>query len=145
MQSRHKPLCAAEYDCGVDGRAMALNQRRRTIEEAIEFERGREGVLLEQLEAMFAELEGPGLDEEALARLAPADADLVRAVLRVHEEDDEIAEDIEADEDLLEVDVPDPASDRDELLDEIARLQDEIALSRRRRDAYERYVQALDG
>ena len=124
---------------------MALNQRRRTIEEAIEFERGREGVLLEQLEAMFAELEGPGLDEEALARLTPADADLVRAVLRDHEEDDEIAEDVDADEDWLEVDVPDPASDRDELLDEIARLQDEIALSRRRRDAYERYVEALDG
>jgi hypothetical protein len=124
---------------------MALNQRRRAIGEAIEFEREREVALVEQLEAIFAELEGPALDEEALARMAPADAELVRTVLRGHEADEETAEDVDSDDDWLEVDAVDPAGERDELLAEIARLEEEIALSRRRRDAYQRYADALDG
>lgn len=124
---------------------MALNQRRRTIGEAIVLEREREAALLEQLEEMCAELEGPTLDDEAFTRIASADADLVRTALHGYEADEEIAEDVDSDEDWLEVDETDPTVQRDELLAEIARLQEEVALSRRRRDAYERYVQALDG
>ncbi|HEU0247076.1 MAG TPA: hypothetical protein VFR38_08335 [Gaiellaceae bacterium] len=128
----------------MDGRAMALNQRRRAIGEAVELEREREAALLEQLEEMFAELEGPALDEEVLAQIAPADAELVRSVLRGYDADEESPEAGESDEDWLAVVQPDPATERDELLAEVARLQQEIALSRRRRDAYERYVEALD-
>lgn len=124
---------------------MALNQRRRTIGEAVELEREREAALQEQLEEMFAELEGPALDAEALARIAPADADLVRSVLRGYGADEETPEDVEPDEDWLAAGETDPVTERDELLAEIARLQEEIALSRRRRDAYERYAEALDG
>jgi len=124
---------------------MALNQRRRAIGEAVELEREREAALLEQLEEMFAELEGPALDEEVLARIAPADADVVRSVLRGYDADEESPEADEPDEDWLAVVQPDPATERDELLAEVARLQQEVALSRRRRDAYERYVEALDG
>ncbi len=124
---------------------MALNQRRRVIGEAVELEREREAALLEQLEEMFAELEGSALDEEVLARIASADAELVRSVLRGYDEDEGSPEDEEPDEDWLAVVETDPATDRDELLAEVARLQQEIALSRRRREAYERYVEALDG
>lgn len=123
---------------------MALNQRRRAIGEALELEREREAALLEQLEEIFAELEGPALDEEALARIDPDDADLVRTVLPGYDADDE-GPDGEQEEDWLAVVELDPAAEREELLAEVARLQQEIALSRRRRDAYVRYVEALDG
>ena len=124
---------------------MALNQRRRVIGEAVELEREREAALVEQLEEMFAELEGPALDEEVLARIAPADADLVRSALRGYDVDEESPEGAEPDEAWLAMVRTDPVTERDELLAEIARLQQEIALSRRRRDAYERYVEILEG
>lgn len=123
---------------------MALNQRRRAMGEAAELEREREAALLEQLEEMFAELEGPALDEEVLARIAPADADIVRTALRGYDASEESPED-EPDEDWLADAENDPATERQELLAEIARLEEEIARSRRRRDAFERYVDALDG
>jgi len=108
-------------------------------------ERGREAALLEQLEETVAELEGPRIDEEAFASMPPEDADVVRTVLAGHYPGDE-NRDEEPDEDWLEPDPgPDPEAERQELLAEIARLEEEIARSRRRRDAFERYVDALDG
>lgn len=124
---------------------MALNQRRRAIGEAVELEQEREAALLEQLEEICAELEGPALDEEAFARIAAADADIVRAALSGYEAEEESPDDVDPDEDWLSVVELDPAAEREELLAEVARLQQEIALSRRRRDAYLRYVEVLDG
>src|SRR3970282_1561718 len=65
----------------VDREAMARNQRRRLIGEAVELEQGTEAALLEQLEETVAELEGPRIDEDAFARMTPGDADIVRAVM----------------------------------------------------------------
>jgi len=122
---------------------MARNQRRRLIGEAVELEQGKEAALLEQLEETVAELEGPRLDEEAFARMTPGDADIVRAVLSGQSPGEETPEE-ESDEDWL-APVADREAERQELLAEIARLEEEITRSQRRQDALRRYVDALDG
>lgn len=127
----------------VDREAMARNQRRRMIGEAVELEQGREAALLEQLEETVAELEGPRIDEEAFAHMTPEDADVVRTVLAGRNPGEEIPED-EPDEDWLALEA-DPEAESQELLAEITRLKEEIARSQRRRDAFERYMDALDG
>ena len=87
------------------------------------------------------ESEGPRLDAEVFARLAPEDVALVREALGEQEEDeaDLFAEggflDLEAEEDGEDVEPPGA---------EIARLQEEVAASRRVQAALERYLAALD-
>src|SRR5438128_1534649 len=66
---------------GVDRDAIAREQRRRQAQEALEFERDRASSLEEQVEAIVAELEGPRIDEETLATMAPEDVEVVRAAL----------------------------------------------------------------
>ena len=122
---------------------MARNQRRRLIGEAVELEQGTEAALLEQLEETVAELEGSRIDEEAFARMTPGDADIVRAVMAGQSPGEETPEE-ESDEDWL-APVADPEAERQELLAEIARLEEEITHSQRRRNALQRYVDALDG
>lgn len=122
---------------------MARNQRRRVIGDVVDLEQGREVALLEQLEERVAELEGPRIDEEALARMTPGDAEVVRSVLAGQDPGQETAEE-EPDEDWLAPEA-DPEAERQELLIEITRLEEEIVQSRRRRDAFERYVDALGG
>lgn len=109
------------------------------IGEAVEFEQEREAALLVQLEETVAELEGPRVDEEAFARMAPTDVDIVRTVLAG--DPGEIPEEL-PDEDWLTAE-PDPEVESQELLAEIARLEEEIARAQRRRDAFERYLDTL--
>jgi len=120
---------------------MARNQRRRLIAEAVELEQGTSAALLEQLEETVAELEGRRIDEEAFARMTPGDAEVVRTVLVGQNSGEEIPEE-EPDEDWL-APAADPEAESRELLAEIARLEEEIARSQRRRDAFERYLDAL--
>lgn len=120
---------------------MARSQRRRLIGEAVELEQGREAALLEQLEETVAELDGPHIDEQAFARMTPGDADIIRTVLAGQNPGEEIPEE-EPDEDWLAREA-DPEATSQELLAEIARLEDEIARSQRRRDAFGRYLDAL--
>jgi hypothetical protein len=124
---------------------MARAQRRRWALEALEFERSRESLLREQLEEVSAELEGPRIDEEILARIAPADAAVIRSVLGEESAaaaelgfGEEIAQALEDDEDA-----PDPETERRELVDELARLRAEIDDSRQRQQAFEHYLDAL--
>ena len=119
---------------------MARSQRRRLVGEAVEWERGKEAALVEQLEEVVAELEGPRIDEQVLAGMTPDDAAIVRAALAGPGAEDE--EDPDADELASAADVE---AQRRELLDEVARLEEEIALSRRRCLALERYRTGLDG
>jgi hypothetical protein len=123
----------------VDRDALGRAQRRRLALEALEFERERVTSLEEQVGAIIAEVEGPRIDEETFARMAPEDVDVVRRAFRPEEP--------AADEDWLELvgeppedDAPEPEDDPEE---EIARLQQEIAASRRRQEALERYIEAL--
>jgi hypothetical protein len=129
---------AADYRSAVDRDAIARNQRRRQVEGALDDERGREAALAEQLEDVVAETEGPLLDERVFARLDADDVALVREALEASSSFDE--EEDEPDAPAPESEGPDEGwTDA-----EIARLQDEIADSRRRQLAYERYLAALD-
>jgi hypothetical protein len=117
--------------------------RRRQALEALEFERSREVALAEQLEERVAELEGDRLDDDLFARLAPDDAEIVRQALG----GSETLGQLELDDDdffgAFEEPEPDPDAEREELEEEIARLESEIAESRRRQDAFRRYLDLL--
>lgn len=120
----------------MDRDAIARSQRRRQIEEARAEEKARELTLAERLEEVVTEHEGARVDEQAFARMEPEDVALVQEALDApvffFEDEDELVE---------------PDSDEDaeaEAEAEIVRLQGEIAASRRRQQAYDRYLEALD-
>ena len=102
---------------------MARAGRRRDALYAAEFEQEREQLLLDQLNERVAEAVGWRTDEAALAQLQPGDAAALRRMSFLLEppEEDELAN----------------------LEEEIARLEGEIEECRRRREALERYVEAL--
>jgi hypothetical protein len=126
----------------VDRQAIARAQRHRQAMEALEFERARADALREQLETVVGELEGAALDESIFASMAPEDVAVVREALHG-------AEPEEPDEAWAALDwhSPDAEAEQDpaEHEEEIARLQDEIAASRARQQAFERYLAALGG
>ena len=124
----------------MDVEAIARAQRRRLAQEALEFERDREAVLREQLEAVIADVEGPRIDQEAFARMAPEDADLVRAIVASGLEGEDPDLDPE-DEwyDIGETDEPEAES----FEDEVRRLDEEIAESRRLQQALTSYLDAV--
>jgi hypothetical protein len=130
----------------VDREAIARAQRREQASEALDFERERAAGLQEQIDSLVVELEGPRVDEEAFAAMSPEDAELARSILAPAEEPAD-----EADEDewlIFGDDAPgaeEEADPRAEAEEEIVRLEGEIAESRRRQDALERYIEALDG
>lgn len=86
------------------------------------------------------ESEGPRLDAEVFARLAPEDVALVREALGEQEEDEE---DLFAEGGFLDLEEED-GEDAEPPGAEIARLQEEVAASRRVQAALERYLAALD-
>jgi hypothetical protein len=126
----------------VDRDAIARAQRRRQAQEALEFERDRVTSLEEQVEAIVAELEGPRIDQEAFARMTPEDVEAVRAVLQP---DDAPG----PEEEWLRFEGKSagagPSETEEETEEEIARLQHEIAASRRRQEVLARYMDALGG
>jgi len=124
----------------VDVEAVARTQRRRQAQEALEFEREREAVLQEQLEAVVGEVEGSRIDEEAFARMPPEDAELARQVLTsgLDGEDPDLDPEDEW-YDVGETDEPEAESYEDEF----RRLQEEIAESRRLQQALQSYLDAL--
>jgi hypothetical protein len=126
----------------VDREAIARGERRRRIEEALDEERGRDEALVERLAEVVTEGEGTRIDEQAFARMDPEDVALVREALEEPSAFDVGEED--ADFLALERDEDDQTEAEAEAEEEIVRLQAEIAASRRRRLAYERYLEALD-
>ncbi len=124
----------------MDVEAIARTQRRRQAQEALDFERDRETVLREQLETVVAEVEGPRIDEEAFARMPPEDAELAREVLASGLEGED--PDLDPDDewyDVGETDEPEGES----FEDEVRRLEEEIAESRRLQQALTSYLDAL--
>jgi hypothetical protein len=89
-----------------------------------------------------AELEGPDVDEETFARMRPEDADIVRRSLLGA--DDGFEEQFD-EEWPSESEESEAEADREAQLAEVARLEEEIAESQRRQEAFERYLEALDG
>jgi hypothetical protein len=119
---------------------MARRHRRRQIEEALDEERGREAALAERLEEVVTEHEGPLIDERAFAGMQPEYVALVRDALEAPSLFDEDEDDLDAD--LLGVQAEE--LDRDDLEEEVERLQAEIADSRSRQLAFRRYLEALE-
>jgi hypothetical protein len=138
MQSPVKSPEVTDYRSPVDREAIARGERRRRIEEALDEERGREKALVEQLQEVVTEGEGDRIDEQAFARMDPEDVALVREVL----EEPSLFDEGEEHTDFFALE-PDEKNETD-AEEEIARLQAEIAASRRKRLAYERYLEALD-
>lgn len=119
----------------MDREAIARAERRRQALEALEFERARAAALRERLEAIVAEVDGPALDESIFAKLAPEDVDVVRPALQ--SDDPELLE-------PLDLELEDPRAEHTAWLEEeIVRLQEEIASSDERQQAFERYLEAL--
>jgi hypothetical protein len=127
----------------VDRDAIARRRRRGQALEALAFEREREAALVEQLEEVVLEEEGPRIDREAFARLQPEDVAAVRGILDGWSEPDDEEEADELEDDFfagLETAGEEPAPDEE---DEVARLQGEIEASRARQRALGRYLDAL--
>jgi hypothetical protein len=122
----------------VDRQAIARAQRRRQATDALEFERARADALRERLEAIVSELDAPAIDEAVFAAMAAEQAAVVRTELYG-------AEPEPLDEEWAEEDSPeaDPVLDPVEQEAEIVRLQDEIAGSMRRQQAFEAYLAAI--
>jgi hypothetical protein len=126
----------------VDRDTIARRRRRGQVLEALAFEREREAALVEQLEDVVLEEEGPRIDREAFALLQPEDVAVVRGLLDGWSESDEDeADELEADFFAgLEAEADEPAPEEE---DEVARLRGEIESSRARQRALERYLEAL--
>ena len=103
-----------------------------------------------QIEEFVTELIGTRIDDEAFAAMPPEDVETVRAVLDPRPEY-ELDEEWFAEEDEDEVvqvedePVDEPHDPEAEVEAEIARLESEIAVSRQRQQALERYLEALGG
>ena len=125
---------------------MARTARRRQADEALTFERDRADTLRDEIERLVGELEGPRVDEEAFARMAPEDAALVRGLIQPAEVPEAEVEDDESWVFFEDDESPGETSDpRAETEAEIARLEEEVAESSRIQAALERYIEALDG
>lgn len=113
--------------------------------EALAFEREREAALREQVEETVLEEERSRVDREALARLDPADAEIVRELLG--DGGELVIWDEEGDEEAFahaDVDDDERGGAAEEAAEEIARLLGEIDLSHARQRALERFVQSLE-
>jgi hypothetical protein len=145
MQFASPTAQAAHYRWLVDRDVIARGQRRRQAEEALEFERDRMAMLEGQIEDFVTELIGTRIDDEAFATMPPEDVETVRAILDPRPEyelDDEWPE--AEGEEMVEDEPVDDADDPEaEVEAEIARLEAEIAVSRQRQQALERYIEAL--
>ena len=128
-----------DYGWPVDRVAIARAERRRQALDELEYERERAAALQEEISRLVLELEGPRLDEEVFARLAPADVELVQGSFQSGLTADDV------DEEWLELEADDPEELRAEAEEEIRRLEAEIAASARRQEAFERYLEALGG
>ncbi|HKP17838.1 MAG TPA: hypothetical protein VJT84_05110 [Gaiellaceae bacterium] len=121
----------------MDRDALGRALRRRQVQDALDAERDRERSLQEEIEAIVGEAEGPRIDHELFATMAPEEVEIVRGVVQPPE--------FEVDEEWLGAPLEDePADAEDDTEAELARLQEEIADSRRHQAAFERYLAALD-
>jgi hypothetical protein len=125
----------------VDRDAIARQVRRQQVQDALEFERDREKAISDQIAIAIGDVEGPKVDAAVFARMSPGDVELVRAELNPLPYAAEDGAEEEAD---FFVDLDDVESGGDPHAEELARLNEELALSRRRKQAFEAYLAALD-
>lgn len=121
----------------MDRESIARAERRRQALEALEFERARAAALRTRLESIVVELDGPAIDAVIFAELSPEDVEIVRPELQSDEPEPE---------DPFELDLEggDPRAEHAAWLEEeVVRLEQEIAASGRRQQAFESYLEAL--
>lgn len=125
----------------MDTDAIVRARRRQQALDALEFERDRETALLEQIDEVLTELDGPRIDAAAFARMEADDVELVRETLDPSH--------VTLEQDRLELEGESPAESarlrREEQEAERLRLLDLVAECRRCQKALESYIQALDG
>lgn len=125
----------------MDTDAIVRARRRQQALDALEFERDRETALLEQIDEVLTELDGPRIDAAAFARMEADDVELVRETLDPSH--------VTPEQDRLELEGESPAESarlrREEQEAERLRLLDLVAECRRCQKALESYIQALDG
>jgi hypothetical protein len=122
----------------MDRDARVRAARRRQALDALDFERQREQMLVEQLEDVLAEADGAALDTAVFARMGDEDASRVRAAFG------NVEPSLDPDDELDDVgggDLEDETGD--DVLEEAARLQDEIESSRRTQTALAQYLDLL--
>ena len=137
----------------MDRVVIAREERRRQVTEDLEFERDRAVELRNEINRLTLELEGPGIDEQVFAKMAPQDVELVRAVVQ----DGPLVERDDVDQDWIDFGNEETPEDEDDQVDyqqleaeyraeqeaEIVRLQEEIVASERRQQALAAYLEAL--
>jgi len=125
----------------VDTDGIVRARRRQQALDALEFERDRETALLEQIDEVLTELDGPRIDAEAFARMEADDVVLVRETLDPTS--------VMPEQEWLELEGESPAESarlrREEQEAERLRLRELVAECRRCQKALESYIQALDG
>lgn len=125
----------------MDTDAIVRARRRQQALDALEFERDRETALLEQIDEVLTELDGPRIDAEAFARMEPDDVELVRETLDPSS--------VAPEEEWLELEGESPAESArlrgEDQEAERLRLVELVAECRRCQKALESYIQALDG
>jgi hypothetical protein len=125
------------YVPAVDRQSIARGRRAKLVRELLTEEREREQAIQEALEDRIEEADGPALDEQVLARMNPDEAGLVRSRLSTNIDDGVPPEE------SWDEDEPETVADTDDLEEEIARLEQELTVCRRRQEAYRRYLDLL--
>jgi hypothetical protein len=128
---------SVDYLGSVDRDAHVRAARRRQAQDALEFERDREEMLTIELDDAVAGIEGKRVDSAVFAQMSSEDVRLVREAIG---DDSIFAASIDRDDIDRSTE-----SDADGFVreQEIARLRDELASSRRLQAALERYLEVL--
>jgi hypothetical protein len=128
---------SVDYLGSVDRDAHVRAARRRQAQDALEFERDREEMLTIELDDAVAGIEGKRVDAAVFAQMSSEDVRLVREAIG---DDSIFAASIDRDDIDRSTE-----SDADGFVreQEIARLRDELASSRRLQAALERYLEVL--
>jgi hypothetical protein len=127
---------SVDYLGSVDRDAHVHAARRRQALDALAFERDREEMLAVELEDVVAGADGKRVDAAVFAQMSSEDIRLVREAIGG---DAAFVASVDRDDlDPIDGDAVDS-----ELEQEIARLEDELASSRRLQAALERYLEVL--
>jgi hypothetical protein len=123
----------------MDREAIARGARRRQMQEALDFERDRAQAIQDQIALTVSEMDGPQVDAAAFAAMSPEDVEIVQAELNPLPYEPEDGPEYFERDNLIDFD-EDPG---DPHAEELARLNEELANSRRRQEAFQAYLDAL--
>ena len=135
----------------MDRRAITVAVRRKQVEDLLEYEHERELTLLDQINSVVAEDEGPSVDAAAFEQMTAEQVEIVKRELNPASiyEDEPMGEDVD---DFFGWDRDDIAEDEDPWVfdepvdataEELARLNEELESCRQKQAALQAYLDAL--